>query len=416
MSLFKIILLQYLTIIISSLIKFHFNFEKNLSLDIISQLIESNMTTNIKVGNPVQNIITQISFDDFSFYISNKQENSYYSFYNNKTSSSLKIINNENIEFDDLIGKKSEEKFYFMNEKNKEKEINNLLFILSERRTYKNIYPSGIGCLIREKKENDINFFHELKSRNIIKNKTFNFVYSNINEGEMIIGNYPHEYNSSYNIKNFVYSIMRYTYMIDTSSTTFSDLITYNKSIDTDYDIEFDGSLYGIFVHFDYLNFIKEQFFDEYIQLNKCNYYNTIKYRYFICDNDINISKFQSLIFISKVMNMSFILNYNDLFYKYENKYIFLAFVNNYISGTWRLGRIFMKKYHTIFDIERGIVGFYKEEVINQKRDYFKFIMISILICIIGFLLFKYYNVLKKNRKIRVNEIEENFDYTPQKI
>ena len=42
--------------------------------------------------------------------------------------------------------------------------------------------------------------------------------------------------------------------------------------------------------------------------------------------------------------------------------------------------------------------------------------MISILICIIGFLLFKYYNVLKKNRKIRVNEIEENFDYTPQKI
>ena len=189
MSLFKIILLQYLTIIISSLIKFHFNFEKNLSLDIISQLIESNMTTNIKVGNPVQNIITQISFDDFSFYIFNKQENSSYSFYNNKTSSSLKIINNENIEFDDLIGKKSEEKFYFMNEKNKEKEINNLLFILSERRTYKNIYPSGIGCLIREKKENDINFFHELKSRNIIKNKTFNFVYSNINEGEMIIGN-----------------------------------------------------------------------------------------------------------------------------------------------------------------------------------------------------------------------------------
>lgn len=159
MSLFKIILLQYLTIIISSLIKFHFNFENNLSLDIISQLIESNMTTNIKVGNPVQNIITQISFDDFSFYIFNKQENSSYSFYNNKTSSSLKIINNENIEFDDLIGKKSEEKFYFMNEKNKEKEINNLLFILSERRTYKNIYPSGIGCLIREKKENDINFF-----------------------------------------------------------------------------------------------------------------------------------------------------------------------------------------------------------------------------------------------------------------
>ncbi len=416
MSLFKIILIQYLIIIISSFIKFHFNFEKNLSSDIISQLIESNMTTNIKVGNPVQNIKTQISFDDFSFYIFNKQENSSYSFYNNKTSSSLKIINNENKQFEDLIGKKSEETFYFMNEKNKEKEINNLLFILSERRTYKKIYPSGIGCLITEKKENDINFFHELKSRNIIKNKTFNFLYSNINEGEMIIGNYPHEYNSSYNINNFVYSIMRYTYMIDTSSTTFSDLITYNKSIDTDYDIEFDGSLYGIFVHFSYLNFIKEQFFDEYIQLNKCNYYNTEKYRYFICDNDINITKFQSLIFISKVMNMSFILNYNDLFYKYENKYIFLAFVNNHISGTWRLGRIFMKKYHTIFDIERSIVGFYKEEAINEKRDYLKFIMTSILICIIGFLLFKYYNVLKKNRKIRVNEIEENFDYTPQKI
>lgn len=415
MSLYKIILIQYLIINISSFIKFHFNIEKNLSLDIITQLIESNMTGNLKIGNPAQNIITEISFDDFSFYIFNEQENSSYSFYNNKTSSSLKINDNENKGFEDLIGKKSEEKFYFVNEKNKEKEVNNLNFILSDRRTYKKIYPSGIGCLIRTKHENDINFFYELKSRNIIKNKTFTLFFSNINEGEMIIGNYPHEYNSSYNMRNFVYSIMRYTYMIDTTSTTFSNLITYNQSIDTDFDIEFDANLYGIFVHFNYLDFIKEKFFDEYIKLNKCYYNKTKKYKYFICDNDINISKFQSLIFISKVMNISFILNYNDLFYKYENKYIFLGFVDNSLQGTWRMGRIFLKKYLTVFDLDRKIIGFYQDVKI-EKKDYIKLIIIIIFFCIILFLLFTYYNIVKKKRKIRANELEENFDYTPQKI
>jgi hypothetical protein len=37
-----------------------------------------------------------------------------------------------------------------------------------------------------------------------------------------------------------------------------------------------------------------------------------------------------------------------------------------------------------------------------------------ILVCIIGILLFKYYKIVKKNRKVRANELEENFDYIPQ--
>ena len=72
-----------------------------------------------------------------------------------------------------------------------------------------------------------------------------------------------------------------------------------------------------------------------------------------------------------------------------------------------------IKVYQIIFDLDREIVGFYKN-IKNPRNNYLKIIIFVILVCIIGILLFKYYKIVKKNRKVRANELEENFDYIPQ--
>ena len=408
-----IIIIIYLIKKTSLLLKFPFQYIKNKTANITQQLTESEIFTQLKIGNPPQKILTKIAFDEFTFYISNFQNNSSNKYYNNKNSNSFKIINKEEQNYEYFFGQIAEEKFYFSNIKNKEIVLNNFPFIFSKKIPISKNYPSGIGCIIRNKIKKEINFFHELKSKNIIHNSTFSFIFSNINEGECIIGKYPHEYNSSFDKNNFYYDKIRFNYMLDSSSVTFSELITYNQIYKEDYDLEFDINLYGIIVHYDYFQFIKKNFFDEYITINKCNIIMNERFNHFICDDDIDITKFQNITFINKVMNMSFILDYNDLFFKYENKVIFLAFNDKTLSGIWKLGRIFMVKYQIIFDLDREIVGFYKN-IKNPRNNYLKIIIFVILVCIIGILLFKYYKIVKKNRKVRANELEENFDYIPQ--
>ena len=411
-----IIIIIYLIKKTSLLLKFPFQYIKNITANYTQQLTESEIFTELKIGNPPQKILSKIAFDEFTFYIFNYKNDSSNIYYNNKNSNSFKIINNEEKQYEYFNGQIAEEKFYFTDIKNKEIFINNCSFIFTNKISLlSKKYPSGIGCIIRSKMKNEINFFHELKSKNIINNLTFSFFFSNINEGEFIIGNYPHDYNSSFDKNNFYYDKIRFNYMLDSSSVTFSELITYNQIYKEDYDLEFDINLYGIIVHYDYFQFIKKNFFDEYITINKCNIIMNERFNHFICDDDIDITKFQNLTFINKVMNMSFILDYNDLFFKYENKFIFLGFNDKSLPGIWKIGRIFMVKYQAIFDLDREIIGFYKN-IKNPSNNYLKIIIFVILVCIIGILIFKSYKIVKKNRKVRANELEENFDYIPQNI
>ncbi len=79
--------------------------------------------------------------------------------------------------------------------------------------------------------------------------------------------------------------------MLDSSSDTFSELITYNQTIEEDYDLEFDINLYGIIVNYDYFKFIKKKFFDEYITINKCNIIMNERFNHFICEDNTIIPK-----------------------------------------------------------------------------------------------------------------------------
>ena len=111
---------------------------------------------------------------------------------------------------------------------------------------------------------------------------------------------------------------------------------------------------------------------------------------------------------------MNFTLNYNDLFYKFENKYYFLiVFYQNKRNYNWIFGSPFFKKYQMIFDKDKKIISIYEKD--DNHNISFAYIIIFILIVIIIFLVFYIVFYLFKNkRKLRANEIDENFEYLPQ--
>ena len=165
-----------------------------------------------------------------------------------------------------------------------------------------------------------------------------------------------------------------------------------------------------------YLKIINNTFFKEYVEKGICEYKlsdNNIIY-YFECNNNVNINKFPKLKFYQKIMNYTFELDYNDLFILKDNKLYFLIGFNKRSSYDWTFGIPFLKKYQLIFDQEREIIGIYN---LNEKKnDYLFKILTIICLVIIIFLVSLLYKIIHKTRKIRANELEENFEYISEKI
>jgi hypothetical protein len=88
-----------------------------------------------------------------------------------------------------------------------------------------------------------------------------------------------------------------------------------------------------------------------------------------------------------------------------------LLLFKTYSSITWFLGEPFLKKYIFSFNQENKLMGFYKNIIVNNNYSYtWVLITILILICLfLTFLLVK--NFINKPRKLRANELEDNYDY-----
>ena len=139
------------------------------------------------------------------------------------------------------------------------------------------------------------------------------------------------------------------------------------------------------------------------------------------------MASFPDICFEHADFEMAFNLTYKDLFIvdKKNKKYIFLMINKNYFTG-WIFGSVFLRKFQLVFDQDAKTIGYYKK-VDNPYDDVdslkglngaktLKTVFIFILIIILSFLLVilgmivqrKFFN---KNRKLRANELEENFSY-----
>ena len=77
-----------------------------------------------------------------------------------------------------------------------------------------------------------------------------------------------------------------------------------------------------------------------------------------------------------------------------------------------KLGRQFFKKYIAVFEQDKKIVKFYKNKDFGSYLYIISWILVFLSLIVIGILVFYIYNNKKNKRKIRANELEDDYDYT----
>jgi hypothetical protein len=286
------------------------------------------------------------------------------------------------------------------------------------------------GC----KFEEDTNLINQLKSRKLINTSIFSIKYdSSKEEGEVIIGDFPHEYEQKNFVKeNLFYNrVLCYTCPPFNYYSRFTELFYNNQSLITTktFQISIDHGFIEAPLsekkHFD-------SFFQEYKDFCKEENINNIYV--FYCKKDV-IKNLNSINFyfanreiyeIGLLNEFNLEFNYNDLFIKEEGEnnniyYFQIIFKNN---EDWIFGKPLFKKYRVIFDQNRKMFGIYRNINIQNQEDSKKekksidkvtiFFIITILLGVIviveSFYLIK--NIfIQSNRNKKANELADEYDY-----
>ena len=427
-------LLYYLQLIITlttsvKILKLNFerNFTSNLTPNnLMSNLYNNDIFTIITLGSNLEKIPISFKMNSFPFYIitseTNQSKNIF--FHNEKSISYYKEKNDLNTNFTDqdfIKGKLSSETIIFNNENSFQK-IENFNFISITNINEKNIINEAgtIGLNIINSHFNLIHsdFILQLKNKQLINSFPFTFKYTDLKKekGEFILGSLPEEYDKKYNVNKYKFSYSKFYIDKPIWGLDLENVYFNNEKINKLVDLCFFQIEIGLIIS---PNYEKEFFEKNFFNKNNCYEKNFISedfnhFNYFICDSNVNIKKFNDIIFYNKNLDMNFTLNYNDLFYKFENKYYFLiVFYQNKRNYNWIFGSPFLKKYQMIFDKDKKIISIYEKD--DNHNISFAYIIIFILIVIIIFLVFYIVFYLFKNkRKLRANEIDENFEYLPQ--
>ena len=403
--------------------KFHLNFssEKN----VIENLITNDLITKLKIGTPFQEGFLSLQFKEFSTYISSNNCTTLTPKFQQEKSTSYKIIKEKDNYFytgfeegsisnDTLnLGGQTIENFQFI-----------LAYKLRQDGFFSTTELGVLGLnekIVRPNSDlENINFIKELKMKNLIDNYAFSIFFNNENNGSLIIGNYPHEYNRNFKKENF----------IEINSNKLGDNgewgIFFDNITSGNEEVKGNSKFFSAFIYLEngvfysnriYHEIIDKTFFDFYFKNNFCqfrDFKSTFNYKIYICNDKIDLQKFPSLKFYLKEFNFYFEFTSEDLFFKYKNKYYFLiAFTN---KTNWRLGKQFFQKYTLVFNQDKRTIGFYNNFSKNNVKNILKWIFLMILVIIILLLMInlRYKTILKlfKSKRIQANELEEETYYS----
>lgn len=398
-----------------------FPFKKIISPDInesdfYSNIAQNRIYTTIKIGTPPQEIKVQIKMLQFSLCVRNN------TIYDNNTSSSYKKNGNEfssyNVDYYRAIS--SNESFIIGNEN---KTLDNIKFMLTTNSKYDS---DGIfGLQIHE--NNYLTYghglIHQLKLKKLINNEIFFFNYdSSKDEGELIIGEYPHsldKFGDKYPKSQLETTSIHIPSFDILYNVLFRSVYWDGKEIETSaigkMNIE-DGFIIGSKYYEDAVY----KFFKPHIINKKCKSQEVkVLYNTYICDDydGLNLSSFPNLIFYNSDTNYNLTITYKDLFVKKGNKiYFLIVFDNKRYNVQWTLGSIVLKNNMIVFDMDKRVIGFYDPNSAKYKKEkmnttlYIIFISIAglIIIALIGFILYKF--VWKKKGK-KAFELKDDYDY-----
>ena len=380
--------------------------------DLYKSKIENQMLTNITIGTPEISIPVIIKLRQYHLQIISINSNitKTIPLFNEDKSLSYKKISSTQIKIiydnDTKEGFKSVDSFIYGNEKLK---INKIEFILVTK-LKKNI--SGIlGLNILNENINCCGLIKQLFDKKIIEETIFYFNLSNndnnnsVYKGELIIGDYPHSYDSKkYPEKNYKTLISSSSKNFDIlfDNYTFGDYDYFEKETIAELNIEselFLGSVY-------FGRFLSNKYFNQYKDCEKIivldNYFS------FVCLSENAKNNFKDINFKVKDYHFSFNLTKEDVFKEYNGKYYFLIYFNEFNGYNWSFGKNFFLKYMLVFNPEKKEIGFYS----NNECFSFLWIFIFILFISIGYLIIiLILNMLKKPKDKNSNEIKNENDY-----
>ena len=391
------------------------NFKSNLHKDIIYTLYDNILLTDINIGSPKSQKIS------FRIYLTRQSMITLEKFYNSNLSesySSNPLEQGNYYEIDYYNGTKAKEKIFFNLFDNKKiLEVNDFVFI-NAIKISKTIDYNILGLTIPD--FNDIhnifesNLILQLKKKDIINNYIMTIDYKNDNEGNIIIGKYPYEYdNKLYNEKNyretnsvFFKSNMMYGLKFNIE---YNNKLLYDDSISIQFILE-EGLIKG---SYKFLEILENDFFNK--SNNNCfrdNFGNLNNLIFWYCNKKVNFKNFKEIKIINKELKYNFILDHNDLFYKFNNGYYYflMYFIKN--DDRWVFGNTFLKKYKFTYNQDSKTIRLAIKNKNNNKINVY-LIFIIILIGIILGLIYFIYIILKKylNKKKKANELNDEYVY-----
>ena len=414
-----IFILLFLSPIITKHVKFNFQRTKDIYSDddeeLSMNILNNNMFVNINVGNQI--IPFLISFDKELTFI--MDDNFTFAQYSKTKSSTFKKLsqNTNNYVFDNIrLGFNASETLKLTNEESEEIQVSDFPFVLGtyqdEKTSFK--FPAQLGLKKRTYENPCIfNFVEQLKKRKIINSEVFFFKYTSDEAGELYLGEYPHEFDKNYDSK---YLVQSSSLEVGPSNNWF---LHFNYLIFGEEKINIQGKTtqlspeIGMIVMYMQLEKIfYDNFFKELITQKKCV---RIKHRSnynYVCEDTIDINKFNNVTFRHIGMEYDFVFEPKDLFYHYYDRYFFLISFRDSFYITF--GKPFFKKFNVIFNQDSKQLAIYS--YVKENNTEFKKLMIpTVLIIIFAILAFILVVILfrYKLKRRKLNEIEDTFDYTP---
>ena len=376
-------------LLIFFIFKFHFSqiiipfYRSNLNLkpskinfDLFEYFQYQKIFINLNIGN--SSITSTFNFNNSDFLIID---------YEPSYDSSLLLNEKNQIETDVLKGYKIEDNMLIESKKTKI----SVPFIKVDEFLINNENKNTNNNAIIGLKNGDLNLFNNLKNKQILNLNLFSFIYKNDNEGELVLGNYPHELGYNYNKKDLIFFK---GYNSKNWEFSFDSIKVGNFEIGYSHEIDFTMAPIIIAPRV-FRKKIKELFFGKLFNESKC--FKEKKYdekeemyieHYYYCDINQNIdySLFPSIKFEFNNPKVTFELTYKDLFKEINGKKYLTIILKKYDDEKWILGDIFLKKYNLIFNNDKKEIGFYtKKEGLNIKINpwIIVFILSSILLIIL---------------------------------
>lgn len=338
--------------------------------------------------------------------------------------------------------------------------IDNFEMIIQDYKKYKKLCGIiGIGSprIITGgllKLRNLTTFIDTLKKYNIINSYSWTFKLYHKEEGRLIIGGLPHEYENDYkrynqskykSINSFLSGDVDFPWSIRFDSINFVNSKNETIYIQQGLRSLLAPNLGFIISEEAYRNLILENYFQDLINKKICILERTSKtnfnranynfgtsgiYEVIHCNKSLIDAKdhFPSINFEHKEQNIIFSLSFPDLFRLIEDRYFFLViFPENYYrvkSSFWYLGLPFYQAYQMVFNFDSKTIGVYEQQKkiktenkdinINKQKKKIRFKR-TILEIIFGFILvFSAYFIgktINEQRKKRANELTDDYEY-----